>query len=153
MPDIVQALIVNILGDGVILYPGGHAGDVFFGQVQPAHGAFHLGRVLLHHAHAADGQELLVSRIELPPDEHLLLRFHLELHRQRLAQLGRFLSRPLLKNLLLFGGDLLDPLEHLVAILADQDFLAAQLRRRQLGERLFFFAEEFFDQGHWRKSE
>ena len=59
--------------------------------------------------------------------EHLFLRLELELHRQRLAQLGRFLRRALLEDLLLVVGDRLDLLEQLVAVFGEEDLLAAQL--------------------------
>src|SRR5207302_9071111 len=88
--------------------------------------------------------------VELPPGQHLLLRLELELHRQRLAQFRRLLRRALLKDLLLLGGDALEALEQLVAVLREDDLLAAQLCRGQLAERLLLLAEDLVDEGHAR---
>ena len=57
--------------------------------------------VLLDHPQAADGQQLLAAQVQLPRGHELFLRLELKVLGQRLAQLGRFLRRALLEDLLL----------------------------------------------------
>ena len=59
-----------------------------------------------------------------------------------------FLRGALLEDLLLLVGDLLDLFEELVALLGQEDFLAAKLLGGKLAQRLGLLAEDFVDEGH-----
>src|SRR5439155_11742292 len=116
------------------------------GQVQSPQGAALLV-VLLYDAQAADGHQLLGAQVQLARRHELLLRFYLEVLRQRLAQLRRLLNRALLEDLLLLGGDVADALEQPVALLGKEDLLTAKLLPGKLAEG-FFGAENLIDKRH-----